>query len=200
LSPRRIAKLIAAFGTVALGAILVVTVLVVRHRAASQKIGATVAALLPGTLLHAHNFHWTQMKGDRSQWVLKATDANYSDDKTSLILVHPEISMKDKDGTKIDLSANSAQLKMIGSHIKSANLSGGLIMHYGNFVLDTSDASFDPDQDRIEATGLVTIKGPNLRVSGVGLIGHPNAQTFELQSQVTTNIQPRQQSETANRS
>ena len=80
MSPRRIARLLALFGTIALMVIVVVTVMVVRKRSVQQKM-QTVAAIVPGALLHAHNFNWTQMRGDRSQWVLKAKDASYSNDK-----------------------------------------------------------------------------------------------------------------------
>lgn len=194
MSPRRIAKLLAGFGAVALAAILAVTVVVVRHRTAGQKLGQAALGMLPGTLLHAHNFHWTQMKGDQSQWVLKAKDASYSDDKTSLTLINPEITLKGSDGKRIDLSASSAQLKIDGGHIKRANMNGGLVVHYGDFVLNTDTASFLPDSDELEAPGPVTIQGPDVLITGIGLRGHPKAQTFQLQRQVSTRITPRQTS------
>jgi len=197
MSPRRIAKLLAGFGAVALAVILTVTVVVVRHRAAGQKPGAAVLGLLPGTLLHAHNFHWTQMKGNQSQWVLKATDASYSDDKTKLTLTNPEITLTSSDGKRIDLSASLAQLQIDGGHIKRANMSAGLVVHYGDFVLSTDAASFVPDSDQLDAAGPVKIEGPGMLVTGIGLSGHPKAQTFQLLRQVSTQITPRQTSATA---
>jgi LPS export ABC transporter protein LptC len=194
MSPRRIAKLLAGFGAVALAAILTVTVVVVRHRAAGQKLGQAAIGLLPGTLLHAHNFHWTQMKGNQSQWVLTARDANYSDDKTSLTLTNPEISMTSSDGKHVDLSANSALLNIEAGHIKRANMMGGLVVHYGDLVLTTDSATFTPDNDELEAPGPVTIQNPGLLITGIGLSGHPKAQTFQLQRQVSTRITPRQTS------
>ncbi len=197
MSPRRIAKLLAGFGAIALAAILAVTVVVVRHRAAGQKLGEAAIGLLPGTLLHAHNFHWTQMKGNASQWVLQAKEANYSDDKTSLILTDPLITMTSADGKRVVLSANSAQLNMDSGHIKRANMTGGLIVHYGDFVMTTDAATFTPDTDQLEAAGPVRIEGPGMVVTGIGLTGHPKAQTFQLLRQVSTQITPRQTSATA---
>jgi LPS export ABC transporter protein LptC len=196
MSPRRIAKLLASFGAIALAAILAVTVVVVRHRA-GQKLGEAAIGLLPGTLLHAHNFHWTQMKGNASQWVLKAKEANYSDDKTSLILTGPEITMTSGDGKRVILSASSAQLKMDSGHIKHANMTGGLVVHYGDFVMTTDAATFTPDTDQLDAAGPVRIEGPGMVVTGIGLTGHPKAQTFQLLRQVSTRITPRQTSATA---
>src|ERR1700740_3354733 len=109
MSPRRIARLLALFGMFALMVIVVVTVIVVRQRSALQKL-QTVAAIVPGALLHAHNFNWTQMRGDQSQWVLKARDANYSNDKTSILLVRPQLSMTAPDGKHLSLSALRAEL------------------------------------------------------------------------------------------
>jgi LPS export ABC transporter protein LptC len=191
MSPKRIAKLLALAGTVALAVILTVTVIVVRHRSAKQAL-TTVAGLVPGSLLHAHNFHWTQMKGDQSQWVLKAGDASYSADKTSLVLTNAELSMTDKDGKHLALVAPRAKLKLNGNHVSSANLSGGLTAHYGEFILTTEEATFSPDSDQIDAPGLVKIDGQGLSVSGTGLSGHPKAESFELLKQVTTRIMPRQ--------
>ncbi len=197
MSPRRIAKLLAVFGAVALAVILVVTIVVVRHRSASQKLASAVIGLAPDTLLHAHHFHWTQMKGNQSQWVLTAKDASYSSDKTNLTLTAPEITLTSSDGKRIDLYASSAQLKIDGGHIKRANMKGGLVVHYGNFVLHTDEASFVPESDQLEAAGPVRIEGPDMLITGIGLTGHPKAETFQLQREVSTQITPRQASATA---
>jgi LPS export ABC transporter protein LptC len=137
------------------------------------------------------------MKNDRSEWVLKAKDATYSDDKTSLLLTAPEVIMVDKDGKRVDLTASAAKLTMDGNHIKSANMTGGVTVHYGDFVVTTASATFTPDSDDLEAPGPVQIESPDLQVTGIGLKGHPRAQIFQLQQQVNTRITPRRQSDQA---
>jgi LPS export ABC transporter protein LptC len=197
MSPRRIARLLAGVGAVALGAIVLVTVVVVHHRSTGKKLVTVAVGLVPGSLLHAHNFHWTQMKGDQSQWVLKAKDASYSDDKTSLTLIEPQLSMIASDGKQVALSASLARLKLEENHIKSANLTGGLVVHYGDFVVTTDAATFSPDTDQLEAPGAVKIESADMTVTGVGLSGHPKAEVFELHKQVTTRLTPRRNSERA---
>ncbi len=187
MSPRRIARLLALFGTIALMVIVVVTVMVVRKRSVQQKM-QTVAAIVPGALLHAHNFNWTQMRGDRSQWVLKAKDASYSNDKTSIILVEPRLSMTAQNGKHLSLTASRAVLKVHGNHISRAEMSGGLTVDYGDFVLTTDAATFLPDNDELHAPGAVKISGPGLNVAGIGLSGRPKAQVFQLLKRVTTVI------------
>lgn len=190
MSPRRVAKLLAFFGTVALMVIVVVTVMVVRQRSAQQKL-QTVAAIVPGALLHAHNFNWTQMHGDQSQWVLKAKDASYSNDKTSILLVEPRLSMTAQDGKHLSLRASRAVLRVDGNHISRAEMSGGLTVDYGDFIVITDTATFLPDDDQLHAPGAVKIYGPGLNVAGIGLSGHPKAQVFQLLKQVTTVIEKR---------
>jgi LPS export ABC transporter protein LptC len=187
ISPRRIAKLLALFGSAALMVILVVTIVVVRQRSAQQKL-QTVAAIVPGALLHARNFHWTQMRGDQSQWVLKASDASYSNDKTRIILVRPRLSMVAQDGKHISLTASQAVLTVDGNHISQAVMSGGLTVDYGEFVVMTDTATFLPDDDQLRAPGVVKINAPGLNVAAVGLSGHPKAQTFQLLKEVKTVI------------
>jgi LPS export ABC transporter protein LptC len=192
MSPRRIAKLLALSGTVALVIIVVVTVIVVRQRSAQQKL-QTVAAVVPGTLLHAHNFNWTQMRGNQKQWVLKASDASYSNDRTSISLVRPQLSMTTQDGKHVSLSASHAVLTVQGNHISQAVMSGGLTVDYGDFVMVTDAATFLPDEDQLHAPGTVKINGPGLNVAGIGLSGHPKAQTFQLLSQVKTVVDTKRQ-------
>jgi LPS export ABC transporter protein LptC len=195
MSPRRIAKALAGFGGVALFVLLLVTVLVVRHRAGTQALQAAVA-VVPGTLLHAHNFHWTQMKAGERQWVLNATDAAYSNDKTSLKLINADLSMTSNDGKPVNVKAPQAVLFLKGNHVTRADLSGGTTIHYGDFVLTTNAATFLPDDDHVEAAGSVTIEGDGVQVTGVGLTGNPKTRVFELHDQVVTHIVPKHESET----
>src|SRR5438105_8423441 len=171
MSPRRIAKFLGLAGIVALSVILAVAIVVVHKRSARQSL-QTVAAIVPGALLHAHNFNWTQMHSGHSQWVLKAQDAKYANDKASIILIQPRLSMTAPDGKKLLLKASWAKLGMTGNHVNRADLSGGLTVDYGDFVLVTDKATFLPDTDQLQAPGLVNITGPGLHVAGIGLTGH----------------------------
>ena len=109
MSPRQIAKALAGFGAIALVVLLVATVWIVRHRSATQVL-QTAAGLVPGTLLRAHNFHWTQMKAGERQWVLTAGEADYSADKTMLKLTDAVVTMVSSDGKPVVVNAPQADL------------------------------------------------------------------------------------------
>jgi LPS export ABC transporter protein LptC len=190
MSPKRIARTLGAVGAVALCVIVIVTVRVVRHRSVRNGF-QNAAGLLPDSLLHAHNFHWTQMKGSQNQWVLRAKDASYASDKTSLVLSGVDLMMTATDGKRTELVANEAHLKLNGNHISTANLAGGIVVHYGDYVISTEKAVFTPDIDQIEAPGAVKIEGNGLTITGVGMTGHPKAEVFQVLNQVSTEISPR---------
>jgi LPS export ABC transporter protein LptC len=190
MSPRRIAKALALFGSVALGVILIVTIWVVKHRTPEQKL-ASAAGLLPNALLHARNFHWTQMKGEASQWVLTAKDANYSADRTTVTLKDAGVSMTSKEGKQVSLKAPAASLTMDGNHVKRAELYGGIVAHYGDYTLTTDKAVFTPDSDQLDAPGPVRIEGAGLVVTGIGMTGHPKTEMFQLLKEVNTQIVPK---------
>ena len=194
MSPRKIAKALAGFGAVALVVLLVATVWIVRHRSANQVL-QTAAGLVPGTLLRAHNFHWTQMKAGERQWVLTAGEADYSADKTTLKLTDAVVTMVSSDGKPVTVNAPHADLTLNGNHVTRALLTGGTIIHMGDYVLSTDSATFMPDDDKVEAPGLVTVMGDGLKVTGVGLSGHPKTRVFELHSQVQTEVQQKKESE-----
>jgi len=199
LSPRRIAKALAGFGAVALVVLLIATVWIVRHRSATQVI-QTAAGLVPGTLLRAHNFHWTQMKAGERQWVLTAGEADYSADKTTLKLTDAVVTMVSSDGKPVVINAPHADLALNGNHVVRAHLTGGTVIHFGDYVLSTDSATFMPDDDKVEAPGLVTVLGDGLKVTGVGLSGHPKTRVFQLLTQVQTEVIPKKDSEKSKQS
>jgi LPS export ABC transporter protein LptC len=196
LSPRRIAKALAGFGLVAVIALILVTVWVVRHRT-DARVLQTVADIVPGALLHAHNFHWTQMKSGDRQWVLTAAEASYSNDRHSLTLKDAKVEMTSTDGKSVAASAPLAVMTLDGNHVKLAKLSGGTTIRYGDFVLTTDSATFKPDEDEVDAAGLVTVIGEGMRVTGMGLTGHPKARVFQLRDQVNTQFIPKSNRENA---
>jgi LPS export ABC transporter protein LptC len=196
MSPRRIAKALAGMGTVALIVLLGVTVWVVRHRSDAKSL-QQAAGLVPGTLLHVHNFHWTQMKAGKRQWVLTASDANYSNDRSSLGLSNAELTMVSDDGKEVLITSPHALIFLNGNHVTRAEMSGGTTIHYGDYVFSTDAAQFMPDDDRVEAAGEVTVEGEGLRVTGVGLSGNSKTRVFELHKQVSTHILPKHESENA---
>lgn len=194
MSPRQIAKTLAAVGGLALIVLLVATIWVVRHRSATQVI-ETAAGLVPGTLLRAHNFHWTQMKAGERQWVLTAGEADYSADKTKLKLTDAVVTLTSSDGKPVTVNSPRADLTLNGNHVTRADLTGGTVIHFGDYVLSTDSATFMPDDDKVEAPGLVTVIGDGLKVTGVGLSGHPKSRVFELHTQVETVVMPKKDSE-----
>jgi len=198
MSPRRIARALAGFGVVALLILLGVTIWVVRHRRDVQAI-QKVAGLVPGSLLHAHNFHWTQMKAGQSQWVLTAADASYSGDKSAFVLTDADVTMTSEDGKQVKIDAPHAVLHMTGNHVNRAELSGGTVIKYGDFTLNTESATYLPDQDKVEAPGQVTMEGEGLKIVGIGLTGNSRTRVFNL-NQVTTEIVPKKESAKAKQS
>jgi LPS export ABC transporter protein LptC len=189
MSPRRLARLLASAGAVALAAVLVVALWLVRHRASGPLLSKAVG-VVPGALLHAHNFHWTQMKGDRKQWELSAAEASYSNDKTRIALRDAQLMMIAEDGKQVSVRAPRVELTMAGNHVSRAELSGGLRVSYGTVMLAAEQASFSPDADELDAPGAITIETEGLKVRGVGLTAWPRRQLFALRSQVITEVTP----------
>jgi len=187
MSPKLIAKLLAGFGIAALAVIAIVTVTVVRGRSPERNLGQLVD-LVPDALLHARNFHWTQMKGPVKEWILSAQEASFANDRKSVILKNAKVTMITADGKHVIMEAPILRLAVTGNHVNSADLSGGVTVHYGDFVVTTETAKFVPDSDVLDAPGLVTVVGQGMTVTGVGLSGHPRQQQFTLNKSVNTEI------------
>jgi lipopolysaccharide export system protein LptC len=87
-----------------------------------------------------------------------------------------------------------ADLTLNGNHVTRAYLTGGTVIHFGDYVLSTDSATFMPDDDKVDAPGLVTVVGDGLKVTGIGLSGHPKTRVFQLQTQVETIVTPKKDS------
>ena len=199
MSPRRIARALLSIGAFAVVVLVVAGVWIVRHRSPAQ-IAATAAEFVPGSLVHVHNFHWTQMKAGEPQWVLTASDASYSTDRTSLMLNNANLSMNSSEGKHVIVTAPHAALVMKGNHVSRADLSGGTKIVYGDFTITTDSATFMPDEDKVAAPGWVTVEGEGLKVTGLGLTGNSKTRTFELLGQVSTQVTPKIKSEKSSKS
>src|ERR1700733_10605792 len=185
--------MLAGFGGIALVVLLVATIWIVRNLSEEQVL-QTAAGLVPGTLLRAHNFHWAQMKAGERQWVLTAGEADYSADKTTLKLTDAVVTMVSSDGKPVVVNSPHADLTLNGNHVTRAYLTGGTVIHFGDYVLSTDSATFMPDDDKVDAPGMVTIVGDGLKVTGIGLSGHPKTRVFQLQTQVETIVTPKKDS------
>ena len=135
------------------------------------------------------------MKAGERQWVLTAGEADYSADKTNLKLTDAVVTMDSSDGKPVVINAPHADLTLNGNHVTRAYLTGGAIFHFGDYVLTTDSATFLPDDDKVDAPGLVTLEGEGLKVTGIGLTGHPKTRVFQLQTPVETGVTPKKNSE-----
>jgi LPS export ABC transporter protein LptC len=140
------------------------------------------------------------MKGGTPQWVLTASDAAYSGDKSALVLTDADVAMTSDDGKPVKIKAPHAVLHMNGNHVNRADLSGGTVINYGDFTVTTESASFLPDIDKVEAPGQVTLEGEGVKVIGIGLTGNSKTRVFQLNQQVSTEITPKKDSGKANQS
>lgn len=188
MSPRQIAKTLAGVGIAALVVIVAAAILIIKSRERERQLLAQSVTVAPGSLLHARNFHWTQMKGDKEQWELVASEANYGEDRTSLTLKDSKLKMVLDDGKPVAANARRVDLKLNGNHVNRADFSGGVVVNYGDIKIATQSGTFLPDSDLLTAAGPVEITGDGFRVAGVGLEARPKARTFMIEHQVVTNF------------
>ncbi len=188
MSPRRIAKALGGIGIAALAVIIVAAIWIIRSREREREILAHSISVVPGSLLHARNFHWTQMKGDKQQWQLVASEASYGENRSSLTLKDSKLTMVLEDGKPLSAQAHRVDLSLTGNHVNRAEFSGGLVLEYGDVRLKTAGGIFLPDRDTLEAKGPVEIAGEGFKISGVDLEARPRARTFTLKHQVVTEL------------
>ncbi|MGH7865973.1 MAG: LPS export ABC transporter periplasmic protein LptC [Candidatus Binataceae bacterium] len=188
MSPRRVARVLAALGAVVLLTVVIMTTWVI-HRRDTKPSLKDIAGLVPDAFVRAQKFQWTQIKAGRTQWKLNARDATYSGDRSSVTLTDAHIQSKSEDGKEVSVAAPRAVIFLDGTDVKRAQLSGGATIRYGDFELVTDNASFSPLTNDVDAPGVVTLTGNGVKITGVGLVGNAKSRQFELRQEVTTDIE-----------
>ncbi len=159
------------------------------HRA-SDRVLQKMLINVPSSLVHAHDFRWTQVKNGEKQWELTALEGSYSQDRTHLFLNRAVLHAIGEDHHEIVLHASRAVLELEGNQVTRADLTGGVTITYSGFELDTTAAVFFPEQDRLRAPGSVHVRGEGITADGVGMEAHLRSRLFTLEHNVSTVMTP----------
>jgi len=143
---------------------------VVLHRAflARQESDPKQLALdlLPNVAQRIRDFHRVKVDKGRKVWEVSAGEAQYYEDEELIVVSEPLISLFMEDGRAVALRGAEGRVFLEGGDLRRVELTGGIRVQFGDYVLETEQAQYDRHDDTIVAPGSVHISGRALNLTG----------------------------------
>ena len=128
------------------------------------------ADFLPEVAQHIQNFRRVKLKDGKAVWEVKAADAQYFDGDQQVVVHKPRITFYlEGGGRRAELVGDEGRLTLDGKELSSVTIQGGVVLVLDQLEFRADEARYDHAADRIEAPGLLTIRGKTLYVRGQGL-------------------------------
>jgi LPS export ABC transporter protein LptC len=132
--------------------------------------GADVREILPDVAQRIRDFRRVKMKDGKAVWEVKADDAQYFEDAHQIVVHRPRIVFFSETGApRAELAGAEGRLTLDGKELTAVTLTGDVQLTLEDLEVRTDAATYDHAGDRIQAPGLVTIRGKSLDVRGQGL-------------------------------
>lgn len=147
--------------------VLVSRSLTVRRPRSLVELGAD---LLPQAAQRIQNFRRTKVENGRTVWEITATDAHYFEAESAVVVVEPTLRVRLEDGDReVIVHGAEGRLRLDGRELASVTLRGGVTVKVDDLELQTSEATYDRDRDRITSPGEVTVHGRSVDLRGRGM-------------------------------
>ena len=128
------------------------------------------ADFLPEVAQHIQNFRRIKFKEGKMMWEVNADDAQYFDNDQQVVVHHPRVTFYlDNGARRAELVGAEGRLTLDGKELAAVTLTGDVVLNLDDLEFRADEASYDHAKDRIDAPGVVTIRGKTLDVRGTGL-------------------------------
>jgi LPS export ABC transporter protein LptC len=130
-------------------------------------------------------FHRSQTRDGQKLWEIWAERGEYFPELQQAALEGPRIMVFQDNGDVIELTAAKAQIYLTNASLSRARVSGEVVLtHNGILRIETNEALYTKDSNRVEAPGYVLIQNDKVKISGKMLTVSLDKQEFKLSKNV----------------
>lgn len=168
-----------ALASTIIGGLLVAAVAVVKIRSHRGEVSARTTANpaatapaatgtnLPGAQFMLENFHRSETKDGRTSWEVTAKRGQYFPLSQHADVVEAQVSLFQKDGKRVAITAPKARLSLSGTSLVGADITGGVVVVVDDkTTIRTDHATYDKIKDTIHTDAPVEIENEMLSVAG----------------------------------
>jgi len=160
---------------------------VVAHRAHPlEELGRD---FLPQVAQRIQNFRRIKVEHGRMMWEITARDAQFFEQENQIVVLEPRVTFFMKEeGRKAHLKGAEGRITLDGHEMKAVTLRGGVAVELDDMELETAEATYDRERDMITSPTLVTIRGREIELTGLGMEVDVGPQHVRLLDDVHTTI------------
>lgn len=133
-----------------------------------------------------NDFERSETKNGRKIWEVKGRTAEYFPQSNTARVTNANLWFFRGNGDIIRLDADSASIELRGSELKSADLSGSVVVNVENrsVRMETDRAIYNKDDNTVVAPGVVRMTSEMFDLSGTSLVAHLDTSIFVLEKDV----------------
>lgn len=145
-------------------------------------------------------FRRFEARDGKTVWEVAAKEGRFSPEKNAAIVSDVDLTMYQKDNTKVGLTAREAEIFLDGASLDRAEFKGDVVLtHSSGTVIRTDAATLEHAKAEVHAPGRVVITGELFDIEGDQLDGKIDSREFTLARNVSTIIRPRAEIEASKR-
>ncbi|MBX7144529.1 MAG: LPS export ABC transporter periplasmic protein LptC [Oligoflexia bacterium] len=139
-----------------------------------------------------NEFHRSEVRDGKKMWEIFGTQGQLVSEQNLVRVSNPHVILYKDKGDVVDIKATSADVKLDGSAIGKATLSGNVIVSYNSAnTLTTEELVYDRASGRVTSEQRVRVSGDLIEVEGDELRGNLNEKEFTLLKNVRSTLKPK---------
>jgi LPS export ABC transporter protein LptC len=136
-------------------------------------------------------FHFAKNDGDKENWDLKARKAEMKKDSKTAELEDLEAVLCAKNGTKLNLKADSGTFDTESKSVKlSGKEKGVVITSNSGYRVSTQSLDWNDKKKELRTDDPVTLHGKNIMIEGKGMVARSDLQEVRINNGVKTVFTP----------
>jgi len=149
-------------------------------------------ALEPDIAQRIEKFHRVKVEDGRTVWELRAEKADFLEANGRIVVEQPEVSFFGTDGQSVVVSGKRGDVTVNGSEVGRIDLTGGIEVQVGQYMLHTPEASWIDEMDSIVASSGVDLSGGAISVKGKVMIVEVGSRRVRVIGGVQTTLRARE--------
>lgn len=154
-------------------------------------LGRSTVDLLPNVAQRIQNFHRVKVDNGRKVWEVSAREAQYLEGEGVVVVVEPMVAVYLKDGRTVSLRGADGTVFLDDRELRRVELKGAIAVQFGDYVMETAEARYEAEGDRIIAPGAVRIRGQEFDLRGERMEIDVRGQHLTLARQIDMTLWPR---------
>ncbi|HVP77998.1 MAG TPA: LPS export ABC transporter periplasmic protein LptC [Thermodesulfobacteriota bacterium] len=157
-----------------------------RARRASEAVEKVPKVSVEGADMQLKKIRFVEDKQGQKTWELEAESVNQYQEQNVMVLEDVKLTFYAKEGRIIYLTAKQGK---VYQDSKNVDVTGEVVLTSSDgYQLRTHSASYRHSEKTVSTHDPVEIEGEQIRLTGKGMLVNVEAKTFEILSQVKTQL------------